>query len=605
LGKEIFMIGSKKPSMFSGVGFMLKLYWKYKKSSLVYLSAYCVLGGALPFAAIIFPKFIVDELTGAQQPGRIVFYVAALLFCTLFGSALINLFDTKCFLKGMLVFNAFQEDMCRGLYEADLQNVEAASFLDLKRKAEMFLYADGKGFGGVLYKFADVTSRLITLLGIISIIAVLNPVIIVIFIALALITAWRNAAAKKEFNSFTLEQSVQERKLMYDQSLFSEYKFAKEIRINTMGDWLLGKYRDRLGILANFYKRRRYTNLKMQIFGDVSSFIQQGVAYGYLVYSVLARHFGIGSFTMYLAAINSFSNAMFSLMDSVVDLRRFSDFYGAVDAYLNMEKRQREGRRLPLSRSADPVIEFRNVSFRYPNQERYTLKNINITIRGGEKLSIVGENGAGKTTFTKLLARFYRPTEGTIYLNGVDIQDYDYDQYADMFSVLFQDFALFVMPLRDNITLGRNIDDRDIVTALEQSGFKDKLDRLEKGLDTPVYKTFDETGFEPSGGEGQKIAMARALLKGAPVVILDEPTAALDPRAEYEMYMRFNGMVQGKTAIFISHRLASVKFCDKVVVFRNGEIAEYGGHDELMKKRGLYHELFTMQAQFYNEADDE
>jgi ATP-binding cassette subfamily B protein/ATP-binding cassette subfamily C protein len=265
-----------------------------------------------------------------------------------------------------------------------------------------------------------------------------------------------------------------------------------------------------------------------------------------------------------------------------------------------MEKRQREGKRLPLPRTAGPVIEFRNVSFRYPNQERYTLKNINITIRGGEKLSIVGENGAGKTTFTKLLARFYRPTEGTIYLNGVDIQDYDYDQYAEMFSVLFQDFALFVMPLRDNITLGRNIGDKEIITALEQSGFKDRLARLEKGLDTPVYKTFDETGFEPSGGEGQKIAMARALLKGAPVVILDEPTAALDPRAEYEMYMRFNEMVHGKTAIFISHRLASVTFCVKVAVFKNGEIVDHGTHDELMKKQGLYHELFTMQAQFYS-----
>jgi ATP-binding cassette subfamily B protein/ATP-binding cassette subfamily C protein len=319
------------------------------------------------------------------------------------------------------------------------------------------------------------------------------------------------------------------------------------------------------------------------------------------VYSVINKHFGIGSFTMYLAAINSFSGAMFSLMDSVVDLRRFSDFYEAVDKYLNMEKRLREGKRLPLARSEDPVIEFRNVSFRYPNQEKYTLKNVNITIKGGQKLSIVGENGAGKTTFIKLLTRFYRPTEGAIYLNGVDIQDYDYDNYADMFSVLFQDFALFVMPLRDNITLGRPIEDRDIVTALEQSGFKDKFDKLEKGLDTAVYKTFDETGFEPSGGEGQKIAMARALLKGAPVVILDEPTAALDPRAEYEMYMRFNEMVHKKTAIFISHRLASVKFCDAVAVFKDGEIAEYGTHDDLMKKQGFYNELFTMQAQFYED----
>jgi ATP-binding cassette subfamily B protein/ATP-binding cassette subfamily C protein len=305
---------------------------------------------------------------------------------------------------------------------------------------------------------------------------------------------------------------------------------------------------------------------------------------------------------MYLAAINSFSGAMFSVMDSIVDIRRFSDYYDAVDEFLNMPKRQREGKK-PLALTAPPALEFRDVSFRYPGQSLYALKHINLTIRKGEKLSVVGENGAGKTTMTKLLMRLYRPTEGQILLNGTDIQEYDFENYENTMSVVFQDFVLFAMTLRENVTLGRAIDDQEVIDALRKSGFGDRLETLERGIDTPVYKMFDDSGIEPSGGEGQKIAIARAILKNTPVVILDEPTAALDPRAEYEIYQNFNSMTAGKSAIFISHRLSSTRFCDRVAVFKNGEIVEYGTHEELMEKNGLYYELFNMQAQFYEERN--
>jgi ABC-type multidrug transport system fused ATPase/permease subunit len=197
--------------------------------------------------------------------------------------------------------------------------------------------------------------------------------------------------------------------------------------------------------------------------------------------------------------------------------------------------------------------------------------------------------------------RLYKPTEGQILLNGVDIQDYAFDDYVKAISVVFQDFVLFSMSLKENVSLGRDTPTEKITGVLQRSGFAEKLSSLDRGIETPLYKTFDETGIEPSGGEGQRIALARALLKDAPIVILDEPTAALDPRAEYEIYMSFNKMVSGKTAVFISHRLSSSRFCDKIAVFKHGEIVEYGSHGELMEKKGLYQELFTMQAQFYEE----
>jgi ATP-binding cassette subfamily B protein/ATP-binding cassette subfamily C protein len=596
-------IGKGRP-LFAGIQFLLKLYWKYGKSSLFFMLLYCVLQGAVPFASIVFPKFIIDELTGAQQLPSIVFYTGCLILCILFGNTLINFFHTKYFLNGMTVFNNFQIDLARNQYEADLERIESASFLDLKGKADRFLYGDGWGWGGVLTRAAIVSSNLITLAGIVAIVSVLNPLVVLAFTGLTLITAWFNSRIKKRNNRLNLEQPVQERRLSYDMSLFHEYRFAKEIRINTLGAWLLDRLQNRLAILHTFYVTHHYNSLKAQVFSNVITFIQQGLAYGYLIYSVLNGRFGIGSFTMYLAAINSFSGAMFSLMDSIVDIRRFSDYYDAVDDYLNIPRRQREGKQ-PLNLSGPPALEFRDVSFRYPGQNDYTLKHISFTLREGEKLSVVGENGAGKTTMTKLLMRLYRPTEGQILLNGTDIQEYDFDQYENALSVVFQDFALLAMTLRDNVALGRQVEDHRIAEALRKSGFGDRLDSLEKGLDTPLYKMFDENGIEPSGGEGQKIALARALLRDAPVVVLDEPTAALDPRAEFEIYQNFNAMVRGKSAIFISHRLSSARFCDRVAVFKNGGIAEYGTHDELMEKQGLYHELFTMQAQFYGEKGDE
>jgi ATP-binding cassette subfamily B protein/ATP-binding cassette subfamily C protein len=598
--------GKKSIRLFAGVGFLIKLYWRYKKTALFALAFFCLIAGALPFAAIVFPKFILDELIGPQNIGSILFFVAALLICVVFGNILKDFCFMQYFVQGMRVFHRFEADLAVNLYEADLKQIEAASYQDMKETARRFLYGDGWGWGGVLTKAANVSAQFITLAGIISIISVLNPLVVLAFIGLVLLSGWFNSRVKKQTIKLDLERPAQERRLAYVKSLFEEYRFAKEIRVNSMGSWLLEKYWERMNILFGFYWRMGHNNFKAQIFSSVVSFIQQGIAYGYLIYSVINGHFGIGSFTMYLAAAASFSGAMNSLMESAVDLWRFNDYYDAADKYLNLPKHQREGKRLPLRLSSAPVIEFRDVSFRYPNQSTDVLKHINLVIQPGEKISIVGENGAGKTTFTKLFMRLYRPTGGVILLDDTDIQDYDFDEYMGAISAVFQDFSLFALSLRENVTLGREgVGDTLAEDALRRCGLGDKLAVLEKGLDTSIYKTLDDTGFEPSGGEGQKIAMARALLKDTPIIILDEPTAALDPRAEYEIYMNFNEMVKGKTALFISHRLSSSQFCDRVVVFRNGEIAETGTHQELIGQKGIYQELFAMQAQFYEQSHEE
>ncbi len=247
-------------------------------------------------------------------------------------------------------------------------------------------------------------------------------------------------------------------------------------------------------------------------------------------------------------------------------------------------------------------VEFKNVSFKYPNSDRYIFRNFSIKIKPGQKLAIVGVNGAGKTTFVKLLTRLYSPTEGEILLNGINISKFNQEEYYKLFSVVFQEIKMFAFSVAENIAFtDKNIDYERIMEAARKSCIKEKIDTLEKGLSTKVLKVIDENGIEFSGGENQKLALARALYKDGEVVILDEPTAALDPIAEHNIYMSFNDMVEDRTSVYISHRLSSTRFCDTIAFFEDGEIKELGTHDELMAKNGKYAYMFNIQAQYYRE----
>ncbi|MBP3618841.1 MAG: ATP-binding cassette domain-containing protein [Lachnospiraceae bacterium] len=245
-------------------------------------------------------------------------------------------------------------------------------------------------------------------------------------------------------------------------------------------------------------------------------------------------------------------------------------------------------------------IEFKNVSFRYSGSEDFALKDINLNLKVGERLAVVGQNGSGKTTFIKLLCRLYDPTEGEIHMNDFNVRKYDYRQYLDLFSVVFQDYNLLAMPLGNNVASAEKWDAIKAEQMLYEVGFGERYEEMPKKLETSLYKNFDEEGVNISGGEAQKIALARALYKDAPFIILDEPTAALDPIAEAEIYSKFDEIVGDKTAIYISHRLSSCRFCDKIAVFDQGRIVQVGTHEELLENtNGKYYELWNAQASYY------
>lgn len=330
-----------------------------------------------------------------------------------------------------------------------------------------------------------------------------------------------------------------------------------------------------------------------------------GLAYVFVCLKALGGAYGVGSIVQYVSSITSLSSDLSLLISTLGDLRNNTFFLRPVFELLDMPNNMHEGK-LSVEKRDDMKyeIEFRNVSFKYPGQEEYALREVSLKFRAGQRLAVVGMNGSGKTTFIKLLCRLYDPTEGEILLDGTDIRMYDYREYISIFSVMFQDFKLLAFQLGQNISTNVDFDSEKTQRCLNNAGFGERLEKLPKGLATALYKDFEKDGVDISGGEAQKIALARALYRDASFIVLDEPTAALDPIAEFEVYSRMNEIVGEKTAVFISHRLSSCRFCNDITVFHEGRLVQRGSHDTLVADdSGMYSKLWHAQAQYYVTTD--
>ena len=326
-----------------------------------------------------------------------------------------------------------------------------------------------------------------------------------------------------------------------------------------------------------------------------------GVVYVYVCLKAWAGAFGVGAVTQYVGAITALSQGVLQLFKGISTMQGNAPYLELVFQFLDLPHEMYQGSLTTEKRSDRQYqVEFRDVSFKYPGSDQWALRHVNMKFEVGRRLAVVGQNGSGKTTFIKLLCRLYDPTEGQILLNGIDIRKYNYQDYLAIFSVVFQDFQLLAFPLGQNVAAAKDYDPICAEDCLRKAGFGDRLDSLPDGLETCLYREFDQKGVEISGGEAQKIAIARALYPDAPFIILDEPTAALDPIAEAEIYSKFDEIAGDKTAIYISHRLSSCRFCDDILVFDQGRVIQQGSHEELVAdENGKYHALWHAQAQYY------
>ena len=338
--------------------------------------------------------------------------------------------------------------------------------------------------------------------------------------------------------------------------------------------------------------------------GQSVSVVLTGCVYLFVCLKAWAGAFGVGAITQYVGAITNLFSGISNLLETHGLVSTNAEFLKLCYEFLDIPNGMYRGSLTTEKRSDRQYqVEFRDVSFRYPGSDQWALRHVNMEFQVGKRLAIVGENGSGKTTFIKLLCRLYDPTEGQILLNGIDIRKYQYRDYMELFSVVFQDFRLFSQPLGANVAGSSTYDPIRARRALEDAGFDKRLSEMKDGLDTMLYKELSADGVEISGGEAQKIAIARSLYKNAPFIILDEPTAALDPIAEAEIYSKFNDISGDKTAVYISHRLSSCKFCDRIAVFHQGQVVQTGTHEELVEDpQGKYHELWYAQAQYYQQT---
>lgn len=587
--------------MFKGVIFLLKYVWKFEKKYVLYSLINQLVLVFMTVITLIFPKVLMDELVGQKRQEYCLLWIAMLVGCGALGKIISNFCWGRCFILKGSVMVQLQVHLTERLSKCDFACLEDPSFLDSKEKAQKFLYANGQGFGVVLDNVFNIIGKMLTFLSIITVLLTLNVWLVLFFIILVLINTKYEEKMRKRYVGWDMEKVPVERRGSYLAGLVENFAYGKEIRIFGIRDWLVEKVRSHFIEANEFYKKQVKETNKTQYFSSVINSILEGVAYVTFAMGVIYQKIGLGDFSMYVNAMMNFSGVMKDLMNSVLDIRQFSGYYEALERYMNVPARMQEGKQQSAPEEFH-TIEFRDVSFRYPGQTVYSLRHVNLTIRAGEKLAVVGENGAGKTTFIKLLCRLYDPTEGEILLDGVPIRDFAYDSYLKLIGAVFQDYKLFAFTIKENVCFDHEEQDVFIEQLLIENGMGEKIAGLERGIGTSVYKTFDESGFEPSGGEGQKIALTRAIYKDAPLILLDEPTSALDPRAEYELYQNFYSIIRGKTAVFISHRMSSTRFCDRILLFRSGEVVESGTHEELMARKGKYYELFQMQAQYYMES---
>ena len=417
-------------------------------------------------------------------------------------------------------------------------------------------------------------------------------------VAVTMLTENKVQASKNRFWESAIDMNVIDDKCS---SYIKDYISGMDIRLYGMEenlDAIMTRCDEKFGI--DGAKQRMKENM-IKLTSDFMLHALKFALYAVLVSAALTGEVSIGSIAKYVSCVilvlGSFNELARILTLTATNNHYLKRYFSYFDIPNNMYQGS-----LTVEKRDDTEydIEFENVSFKYPQSDVFALKNVNFKFRVGQKLAVVGENGSGKTTFIKLLCRLYDPTEGRILLNGVDIKKYDYDEYMSVFSVVFQDFKLFSFTLGQNVATAEKYDEKRVLDALEKSGFSERLSETENGLNTYLYKDISDSGLEISGGEAQKIALARALYKNAPILVLDEPTAALDPISEAEVYSRFNEISGIKTAIYISHRLSSCRFCNNILVFDRGNIVQQGSHEELVTKNGKYAELWSAQAKYYN-----
>ena len=601
-----------------------KIWNRYAPNLLTATALHSVFSALAPYVPVYFSAQILNELAGARDPGRLTTLVLLTLSVTAalaLVTALLRRWKEVCS-SAQYQRNLFVQ--IDKMLSMDFQAADAPETHELLSQMRQNTNWYGHGLLFLIWFTDQLIQPIFSILGAAALTVSLftaqapasaggftalnNPLITALALLLLLGVTFlapicqnkssmlfvKKSEDIKESNRFFVFHfgSMQDRSRALDARMYRQDRLLRHYTIM-----------DQLGVDSALAKCARGP---MGLWGGAAAAVSAvftGLVYAFVCLKAWAGAFAVGSVAQYVGAITALSGSVGTLVSTWGEFRANAVFLRQTYKFLDTPSEMYQGSLTTEKRSdRNYEIEFRDVSFRYPGAEDYALRHVSMKFRVGERLAVVGENGSGKTTFIKLLCRLYDPTEGAILLNGIDIRKYDYDEYIALFSVVFQDFQLLSFSLGQNVAAAVQYNPERAKACLQKAGFGDRLAQLPDGLETKLYKDFDEKGVQISGGEAQKIALARALYKDAPFVVLDEPTAALDPIAEMEVYEKFNEIVGDRTAVYISHRLSSCRFCDSIAVFDHGSIIQRGTHESLLQNEdGKYFALWNAQAQYYVE----
>lgn len=583
--------------IFQNVGFVLKYLYKVNKKLFYLRFPLLLFDMAITIMSAFFLKVVLNELTTGAEVKTVVLSAVGFAFAN-FTLSLIK-----------RVFNAYDKlELEKTNYNIKLllgQAVAKMSYYDIEepRMRDFISLAESSNSFSTILEYS--TGFIVALMNIVtysSIVIYVQPLILVLMAVVVIIQLLISRMKQKVEYKWREKQAPVFRKLEYFLSVLSDHHFGKEMRVYNLQDYFIDK-------TNNHFRDECIPILKRGVIGanglaflvEFVKVVQKFFIYLFLGIKVVFYGMLIGDFSFYLSISDNLTNYLAGVVGCFSNLMSCGAFAQEFRYCINLSTKNHDksGQTIPQDTS-EYSIEFKNVSFKYPHTENYVLKNVSFKINAGEHLSLVGVNGAGKSTIVKLICGFYKPTKGNVYICGMDSKDICTDEFSRLFAVVFQDFKLFSFSIKENISMNTFANNDKILLSVKKSGLGNKVKKLENGIETFIYKEFDENGVEFSGGEGQKLAISRAIYKDAPMIILDEPTAALDPIAEYEIYKQFDSLATGKTSIYISHRLSSTRFTDKIAVLSEGKLIEYGTHKELISiENGLYKKMFNMQAQHY------
>lgn len=591
------------------LAFMLRAAWREKPALFASYLILFVGNVAVTMKNVLIPKLLLDELllvtegAALSEHLRLIVLYAVLHVAV---DALVRATDSVGERTKGEISQWFQEyyDMMLGEHamKMDYEHTENPDALDQLGKAREGMSWYSGGVVGILDCVYQIVLNAAVLCGVTTLIFTRCPLLLPIQIIALLVISWLTARNNEIDTRNFLKLSKINRIFSYVLFQLASFEYGKDIRLYDSSRMMADKAREQSDAMTDIWKGQALEQERYNWGIDIANVLRDGISYFYIGMLAVRRVISVGDFSMCVLSASQLYNSLQNVIINVMDIKKRCNYAHQFLLFLDYPAAMQTGERsLPVTGGEGHVITFRDVSFRYPRSEKYVLRHLSLTIRQGEHLSIVGLNGAGKTTFIKLLCRLYEVTEGEICIDGVNIMEYADEEYRKLFAVVFQDFKLFAFSLRENVAPGiAAVDEERLNEVLTQTGLYEDAQKLPDGLDTMIYKSFEEKGVELSGGQQQKTAISRALYRDAPIVILDEPTAALDPVAEYEIYRQFHTLVGGKTAIYISHRLSSCRFCDHIAVFAEDTVREYGTHDELVARAdGIYAEMFRAQAQYY------